>query len=206
MPSRKRKKLDFDASLGNNTDMYSPTDTLKPPSPLNAPKAYSVVLCCNRSVNLAGEYFTNYVKNAASNVTNGNIITTMMLDNTVTTIEGLPFIEEGTLEVRTNNTFERIRSILSCYLPDSFAKGDEEGIKKCRYPDKASGMLNKQRGDLLRIFYRISDDDANLEIILIDPNHLFATETFISSYHEFRKNRTDIKTLLSNRRTYFRKS
>ena len=204
MPARKRNRLKSDAPLDQRLSLNSSKTDFKGDVPLQLSKKYSVTLLCNHSIRLPDVFFTNLVASAASNPVNDRIVKTMRLDRQEVKIEDLPFKEEGSLQIRTRNTISRITSILQNYLSDSFEEGDEEGIKKCSFPDKASGILGKEKGDLLRVFYRVSDDDTRLEIILIDPNHLFATEKFAEKYSSCKAYSTDIKRLLSDQKVFIR--
>ena len=90
---------------------------------------------------------------------------------------------------------ERFNDILLKYINIPLQEGDEQIVKVCWYKDLASGLDFKTKNNWIRVLYRLSDDDEKIEIVLIDPNHLFAIDDYDNQYKKYKNYQIDIKSL-----------
>ena len=161
-------------------------------------KKYNVKLLCNESIIVPKAKFTNFVK-SENNPDNNKIIELSDLDGKQMEINDLPGYEEKGLYIGKKNTLSRINTILCNYISAPLKDGEEEGVNKRRIKSKASGTIIKDKNDIFRYYFRVDEDDTTIEIILMDPNHLFATELFDKQYEEHKRNGVNIKLIIGKR-------
>lgn len=165
---------------------------------LSPSKKYCVKLLCNKSFNIPDAKFTNFVK-SENNPDNNRIIELSDLDGKQMEINDLPGYEEKGLYIGKKNTLSRINTILCNYISAPLKDGEEEGVNKRRIKSKASGTIIKDKNEIFRYYFRVDEDDTTIEIILMDPNHLFATELFDKQYEEHKRNSVNIKLIIGKR-------
>lgn len=163
---------------------------------LSPSKKYCVKLLCNKSFNISDAKFTNFVR-SENNPDNNKIIKVSRLDGKQMEIDDLPGFDDKTLYIGQKNTLDRINKILCKYISIQLEYGEEEGINKRWIKNEASGLYGKEKHDLFRYYFRIDEHDTTIEIILMDPNHLFATELFCNQYEEHKHNNVDIHLIIS---------
>ena len=162
---------------------------------LKEEKEYTIKVLCNYSSNNSAMKFTNYINTDTDTIYESRIRRTIDLNGKKMTEDSLPFDKDGALHVSNKNSFSRLNTILSIYTGNELQEGDECAIYKCFFKNKASGLNIKESGNLLRIFYRLGYDYETIEIVLIDPNHLFASDSFDEKYEKYKNNDIDIKDI-----------
>ena len=164
--------------------------------PIAGEKKYTIDLLCDHSIKKPNRFFSNFVSDRTTkSIVNSKINKTMNLHRKEKMEKELPFEIAETLKINDNNPLERLNDILTEYIKKPLQVGDEEVINVCWYKDRASGLNYKEKGNKLRVMYRLSDDDEKIEIILIDPNHTFATNNYKQYYSECENYQVDIKDI-----------
>lgn len=136
-----------------------------------------ISVICKYSEHNRDLYFCNKVSSKDLATSKRTAISTILrMDGKEMNAGDIPIKDDGTLE--DNKTSPgRISKILDLY----HVEFEEDMILKALYREKES-INEKLKGDTLRFFYRIKE--KTLEIVLIDPHHLVATELYVKYYKQ----------------------
>lgn len=148
---------------------------------------------CDHSVELLKDYFSNKVgaKDLRTSI-RSDIKTILDSDEKKFEFEKFFLVQEGTLDRNVSDP-HRVDRILGLY-GESF---QDDVISKCVFREPVLKGIPKANGDLLRVFATMKNGE--LEIILIDPHHLVATEKykelFIQTKHKHKYCISELKKL-----------
>lgn len=150
---------------------------------------------CKQSYNRKDLYFTNKLKSKfLTNVLSSQVYDILNIDGKEYDLDKSPIDDIGKFDFleRNRNDEERISLILQLYGE----KFEDNTILKC-YPCSELGHKiggKGLKGDKVRVFIK-KDDDDNWVVVLIDPNHLVATELYKTEYNKYKNNQFDFNQL-----------
>lgn len=143
---------------------------------LSKEKILHVNVICNYSKEDYSLFFSNKLNGTDTKTQTRTMIKRILdLDNKNISNQNIPLDVRGSLGLNHSNP-QRVPKILGLYN----IHFQNELIMKCRYKAEIPNIRN----NLLRIFAIYKDD--NLDIVLIDPHHLVATEDYAEMFRKSR--------------------
>ncbi len=161
------------------------------------PKKTKIKILCNHSVNNKNLYFTNFLERKdLSNNINTQVFKILKADGKELSSDEIPWdIANENDCLKHNKDNDRIPSILDLYNIEF----EEEAILKC-YGKSCLGHKIAGIGipnDLVRIFVKQEIGEDEWLVVLIDPYHLVATESYRENYENYKNNQIDFNRLES---------